>query len=39
MWLGRVLEYKDVILEFVENELIAYRLFIAEIADRRKREN
>lgn len=32
------LEYKDVILEFVEKELIAYRLFITEIADRRKRE-
>jgi len=32
------LENKDVILEFAEKELIAYRLFITEIADRRKRE-
>jgi len=31
-------ENKDVILEFVEKELIAYRLFVTEIADRRKRE-
>ena len=32
------LENKDVILEFAEKELIAYRLFISEVADRRKRE-
>ncbi len=32
------LENKDLILEFVEKELVAYRLFISEIADRRKRE-
>lgn len=32
------LENKDVILEFAEKELISYRLFISEIADRRKRE-
>lgn len=32
------LDNKDVILEFVENELISYRLFISEIADKRKRE-
>lgn len=32
------LENKDIILEFVEKELISYRLFISEIADRRKRE-
>ncbi|WP_139257455.1 hypothetical protein [Desulforamulus aeronauticus] len=32
------LENKDVILKFAEKELISYRLFISEIADRRKRE-
>jgi hypothetical protein len=32
------LEHKDDILEFVKNELTAYRLFITQIADRRKRE-
>ena len=29
---------KSVILEFVKKELIAYRLFVSEIADKRKRE-
>lgn len=29
---------EDVILELAEKELIAYRLFISEVADRRKRE-
>ena len=33
-----LLENKDVILELAEKELIAYRLFISEVADQRKRE-
>lgn len=32
------LENKNIILEFAEKELIAYRLFVSEVADRRKRE-
>ncbi len=32
------MEHKDEILEFVKKELLAYRLFITPIADRRKRE-
>ncbi len=32
------LENKDVILEFVEKELVSYRLFISKIVDRRTRE-
>ena len=32
------LDNKEIILELVESELMAYRLFIGEMADRRKRE-
>ncbi|HQE49978.1 MAG: hypothetical protein ACOX21_04080 [Bacillota bacterium] len=32
------LDNKDIILELAEKELIAYRIFISEVADRRKRE-
>lgn len=32
------LENKDVILEMAESELSAYRIFISEVSDRRKRE-
>lgn len=35
---NQFLDNKDVLLEFAERELIAYRLFVAEIADKRKRE-
>lgn len=35
---NQFLENKAVILGFVEKELIAYRLFISEVTDRRKRE-
>jgi hypothetical protein len=33
-----ILENKNDILEFAEKELIAYRIFISEVADKRKRE-
>lgn len=32
------LEHKDTILKFVEKELQAYRLFVTEVTDKRKRE-
>ena len=35
---GKFLENKDYILESVEKELGAYRLFISEVTDKRKRE-